>query len=125
MKKMLEPTKLIDLFQHLEPKYFPKDSVIFTKGETGNLMFGVVSGEVELLINEKIVETIKAGDVFGEGALVQPDHLRWTTAKAKTDCQLALVDQEHFLFLVQETPFFAITVMKSLSDRLRTFKDHL
>ena len=43
---------------------------------------------------------------------------RTYTAIAKTDCQLAFLDRERFLFAVQETPMFALKVMKSYSERL-------
>ena len=40
-------------------------------------------------------------------------------AIARTDCTLQVIDKPHFLFLVQETPLFAIQVMKVMADRLR------
>ena len=40
---------------------------------------------------------------------------RAATAKAKTACQVAPITKKTFLFLVQETPFFAIAVMRALS----------
>ena len=85
-------------------------------------MYGIVEGQVEMLVNDKIVETIKQGDVLGQGALLHSDHLRTSTARAKTDCQIACLDQQHFLFAVQETPMFALEVMRSYSDRLRNLK---
>ncbi len=45
-----------------------------------------------------------------------------STAKAKTDCKIAILDQEHFLFDVQETSLFALEVMRSYSDLFRSFK---
>jgi CRP/FNR family cyclic AMP-dependent transcriptional regulator len=39
--------------------------------------------------------------------------------RAKTDCEVAPINQKSFLFLVHETPYFAIAVMRALADRLR------
>ncbi|BAQ62690.1 cAMP-binding proteins - catabolite gene activator and regulatory subunit of cAMP-dependent protein kinases [Geminocystis sp. NIES-3708] len=64
------------------------------------------------------METIHEHDVFGEGALVQLDHTRFTTAMAKTDYQLAELNRERFLFLLQEIPLFALKIVRSLSSRL-------
>jgi CRP-like cAMP-binding protein len=36
--------------------------------------------------------------------------------------EIAIVDQERFLFAVQETPMFALEVMRSYSDRFRCLK---
>ncbi|MFM8309662.1 MAG: cyclic nucleotide-binding protein, partial [Microcystis aeruginosa] len=45
-----------------------------------------------------------------------------STAIAKTDCKLAYLNQPQFLFAVQETPMFAIKVLRSYSDRFRKLK---
>ncbi|MEP0927191.1 cyclic nucleotide-binding domain-containing protein [Leptolyngbya sp. SLC-A1] len=101
---------------------FGAGDTIFAVGALGDCMYGVIQGEVELWVNGRVFETISAGDVFGEGALVQIPHVRASTAVAKTDCRLALVDEAHFKFLVQETPLFALEVIRSLSSRLRAAK---
>lgn len=80
-------------------------------------MYGILEGEIALLVNGKVVETIESGKVFGIGALVSSG-VRTYTAIAQTDCKLAFLDEKRFLFVVQETPFFALEVMKSYSERL-------
>jgi CRP-like cAMP-binding protein len=37
-----------------------------------------------------------------------------------TPCEVIAVDQKRFLFMVQQTPFFAIRVMRVITQRLRT-----
>jgi len=54
----------------------------------------------------------------GEMALIDSS-ARSATAVARTDCELIPVDDKRFMFLVQQTPFFAIHVMRVLADRLR------
>ena len=120
---MLEPAQVIELFaQSPDIKTIQAGTVIFTVGDLGDVMYGVIEGEVELRVQDQVVEVIAAGDVFGEGALVQVPPLRASTAVARTDCKLAAVDASHFKFLVQETPLFALEVIRSLSNRLRAFK---
>jgi CRP-like cAMP-binding protein len=41
------------------------------------------------------------------------------TAVAVVDTKLAMIDRSKFLFLVQETPMFALQVMSSMAKRLR------
>ena len=95
---------------------------IFKSGSLGLIMYGIVSGTVELQVDGTTVETIEAGDVFGEGALVQSNRQRATTAIAKTDCQLIAVSESRFKFLIENTPMFAIEVLQSFSNRLQRFK---
>ncbi|NEN90110.1 MAG: cyclic nucleotide-binding domain-containing protein [Okeania sp. SIO3H1] len=120
---MLEPAKTVELFhKHLDQKTFAPGEVIFEDGQKADVMYGIMEGVVELFVNGKVVETIKKGDVFGEGALVHEEHTRASTAIAKTECKLAYLDQERFLFVVQETPLFALSVIRSYSNRLRKLK---
>lgn len=105
------------------PQSFAPGEVIFSEGDKGTVMYGVISGEVEMYIDGKLVETIKEGDLFGEGALIHEDHKRASTAIAKTDTKLAFLEKDHFLFAIQETPMFAIQVMRSYSDRFRRLKN--
>ena len=46
-------------------------------------------------------------------------HSRSADVVASTDVELYPVNRSLFLVLVQDTPFFALEVMKSLTERLR------
>jgi len=97
---------------------------IFRSGESGDCMFGLLEGTVELSWNgESGLETIQAGDVFGAGALVTHDHRRYGNARAVTPCRLLVMNREKFLFAVQESPMFAIELLGSIDQRLRDLKD--
>jgi CRP/FNR family transcriptional regulator, cyclic AMP receptor protein len=120
---MLKPTEtMVSFAPEGSEKSFKAGETIFRKDEPGSLMYGVISGEVEMSLDGKVIETIAPGDVFGEGALINPEHKRYSTAIAKTDCKLISFDRSHFLFAVQETPLFALEMLKSYSDRFRHLK---
>jgi len=93
---------------------------IFHEGESGEALFAVVDGEVEIRKQGRLLETVLEGAVFGEMALIDRSP-RSADAVAKTDCTLAVVTQRRFTFLVQETPFFAIDIMRVLAERLRRY----
>jgi CRP/FNR family transcriptional regulator, cyclic AMP receptor protein len=114
----------VNAFQRdADPTAYQAGDIIFKAGEKGSVMYGVLEGEVELVVGDKVVEVIPEGEVFGEGALVQPSHVRASTAIARTDCKLAVLTQDRFLFAVQNTPMFAIELMRSFSSRLRRLKE--
>ena len=120
---MSEPVKTVEIFQKSSsPLTYVVGQTIFEEGETGSVMYGIIEGEVDLIVDGKVVETITRGDVFGEGALVQPEHDRASTAIAKTDCIIACLDRERFLFAIENTPMFAIDVLRSYSNRARRLK---
>ena len=100
-------------------KDVPAGSVIFEEGTSGAEMFGILEGEVELRLPNGMVRRLGPDDSFGEMAIVDGSP-RSATAVAVTDTKLAVLDRHRFLFLVQETPMFALQVMSSIAERLRT-----
>ncbi|MGK7943608.1 MAG: cyclic nucleotide-binding domain-containing protein [Microcystaceae cyanobacterium] len=123
---LLNPTETVKLYQvHGSPKSFKAGEIIFQEGDQETVMYGIIEGTVEMQIKGKHIEMIEQGDVFGIGAMVHADHKRTSTAIAKTDCTLAYLDQEHFLFAVQQTPLFALETLRSYSDRFRRLKADL
>ena len=103
---------------------FETGELIFRSRESGDCMFGLLEGFVQLSWNgDQGHEQINPGDVFGAGALVTSDHLRYGNAKALTDCKVLVMNREQFLFAVQESPMFAIELLGSIDQRLRQLKE--
>ena len=91
---------------------------LFREGDSGKEMYVLLQGEIEIFLGEFVIETAEAGTLIGETALIE-DNPRAAHAVAKTACRLAKIDRRRFHFLVQQTPYFATHVMKTLADRLR------
>jgi CRP/FNR family transcriptional regulator, cyclic AMP receptor protein len=103
---------------------FAAGQSFFTFGEPGQAMYVVVEGSVDLTVRGKLLETVQPGGIFGEMALI--DHKpRSADATAATAGRIAVVDQKRFLFLLRNSPFFAIEVMSIMADRLRRFNELL
>lgn len=100
------------------PASFKAGEAIFQEGDAGDKMYVVRSGEVAIEKNGKVMETLGPGGIFGEMALIDGSP-RSAMAKAKTDCEVAPITEKTFVFLVHETPYFAIAVMRTLANRLR------
>ena len=97
---------------------FPSGETIFRQGDPRTFMFVVNEGAVEIRLGDKTVEVVEPGGIFGEMAMIDGEP-RTATAIARTDCKLIPIDQKRFQFLVQQTPYFAIEVMRVLAERLR------
>jgi CRP/FNR family transcriptional regulator, cyclic AMP receptor protein len=110
---------ILTMFKDSEKtKTFSKGEYIFHQGEPGEIMYVILEGEVDILLNDVVVATFIAGHIFGEMALID-DRARSASAFAKSDCKLVPVDKESFIFLVQQTPNFALYVMKILVNKVR------
>jgi CRP/FNR family transcriptional regulator, cyclic AMP receptor protein len=109
----------INLFRHskdvidVEPGH-----ALFREGDAGETMFVVLDGAVEIVHDDRVVETIGAGGLVGELALIDTAP-RSASAIAATPCRLAQVGKREFMFLVQEHPTFALQVMSVMAERLR------
>jgi CRP-like cAMP-binding protein len=99
-------------------------TTIFAVGAAPDCMYSIIEGQVDLLVNGKLVETVSPGGIFGEMALIDNDN-RTATAVAKTDLKVVSIDQSEFLRLVQQTPSFALHVMRALTDRLRRMDERV
>jgi CRP/FNR family transcriptional regulator, cyclic AMP receptor protein len=92
--------------------------VIFREGEQADELFVIKSGYVRIQIGNRMVAELAADDIFGEMALIDSEQ-RSATAVAITDVELVPITEKQFLFLVGQTPYFALKVMRTLAQRLR------
>ncbi len=92
--------------------------VVFKEGDAGGVMFVLASGRAEVRVGQRVVEEVASGNIVGELGLVSPGP-RSATVVAQTDCEFVRVDEDRFKFLVQQTPYFALQVMRVMAERLR------
>ena len=117
--------RLPNIFQReVTPFSVSAGKAIYSEGEPATAMYVVQSGEVELKFQGQSIEVLGPDGFFGEMALIDHGNRR-ATAVAKTDCVIIPVSERHFLFMVEETPFFALTVMRTMVVRLRRGVDVL
>lgn len=99
---------------------FKAGDVIFREGEPAHELFLIRSGTVAIRTENHLIAELGENELFGEMALIDKSP-RSATAVAATDVTLIPVSEKQFLFLVSETPFFALSVMRVLVHRLRLY----
>lgn len=110
LDKLFADSKSIDNFQ--------AGDVVFAEGSTGNFMYVVVQGTIDIFVGDKLHDISGPGDLVGEMALID-SNVRSASAVARTEARLARVDENEFLQLVVDTPFFALHIMRVLVQRMR------
>ncbi len=97
---------------------FKAGEVIFKQGDAAQELFIVQSGEVEIRLGNRRLETVPQYGIFGEMALIDAAP-RSATAVAATDVKVVPIGEKQFLFLISNTPHFALNVMRTMARRLR------
>jgi glucose-6-phosphate 1-dehydrogenase len=101
----------------MQPLVVAAGDTIITKGEVGREMYFLCRGEAEVSGNNGTV-TLRDGDVFGEIALLtaQP---RTATVRAKTTCDLFVLDKEDFDRILHDNPQFGHKVREIAQKRFK------
>lgn len=102
----------------IEARSFKAGSIIFREGDEASELYVVKSGQVRVQIGNRTISELGAESIFGEMALIDSEP-RSATVTAITDAELVPVSEKQFLFLVSQTPYFALKVMRVLAQRLR------
>jgi CRP-like cAMP-binding protein len=97
---------------------FAAGSTVLEEGQPGKTMYVVRSGLLDIKSGERLLATVGPGEIVGELALIDARE-RSAAVVARVDSELVPVDEKRFLFLVQQTPYFALQVMRTLAERLR------
>jgi CRP/FNR family cyclic AMP-dependent transcriptional regulator len=110
---------LAELFRHeTNLKTLSAGQALFKEGERGDLMYVLMSGTAEIAVHDRVMDTVGAGALLGEMAMLE-DSNRSATVTATSDCTFLPIERKRFNFLIQQTPNFALHMMRVIADRLR------
>ncbi len=109
-----------------KPESFAPGATIFKEDDKGGGLFGksdkmyvLILGEIEMIAQNKVIGTVRAGETFGEMAVIA-QAARTATARAKTACTLIGLDEKQFQVALQAKPEFALMLMSIMNSRLRS-----
>jgi hypothetical protein len=102
---------------------FSDREVIVTQGASGDSMYVVQSGKVEVVHTgedgqDHQLATLKAGEFFGEMAIFE-NEVRSATVRAIGDARVLEVDKKTVEKRIQDDPRLAVTLLKTMSSRIR------
>ena len=108
------------------------NTIIFNEGDEGSEMFVVKEGKVLIEITIKTKEgaiqkslgEILPGDYFGEMSIID-NSPRSARAVALTDTTLIALNKNRFYNLIENSPEFAIKIVRKLSSRLKDANDRM
>jgi CRP-like cAMP-binding protein len=103
-------------------KMYQDGEIIIRQGDTGDCMYVVQEGRVEVVVNQNHKEVRLAlrgaGEFFGEMELF--DHeVRMATVRALGGARVLTVDKRNFMRRIHEDPSLAFRLVQTMSHRLR------
>lgn len=103
-------------------RLYKDGEVIIKKGTTGDCVYVIQSGRVEVIdeIHGKEIKVAELSDkeFFGEMALFEKD-VRSCTVRALGDAKILTLDRRNFYKTIQQDPSIAFRLLEKMSTRLR------
>ena len=98
---------------------YDMNTILFEKGDPGGEMFYILSGSVAVKTNGATIQTLGAGDYFGEMAMLLNEPRTATIAIASPGTQLVAISQNNFETLLRENPAIVRSILKDMALRLK------
>jgi YihY family inner membrane protein len=103
---------------------YHEGEIVFNEGDQGERMFYVVSGLVNIVKNEILINAVKPTEYFGEMAMLLNVPRIATAVVAESGTQLAIISRRNFDILLNDNPEVVLTILKSMAARLRSADEH-
>jgi hypothetical protein len=109
---------LLDLAALLTMKEYDYGFPIVQKGETGENLFIILTGVVEVIDDEGVaLNEMSAGDVFGEMSLLTGERVS-ATIMASEPSQIATLNNKNFRHILQRFPALQVFFYKLMARRI-------
>ena len=92
---------------------------LFQEGDPAHAFYIVKAGVLRIVSGSTVYETLRAGGIVGEVAIVEEEGRRSASVIAGTHAELLEFDAPKFLSLVAQMPEFSLAVMRVMAQRLR------
>jgi CRP/FNR family transcriptional regulator, cyclic AMP receptor protein len=92
---------------------------LFREGDDADALYIVNSGVLRVVSGSTLYETVTAGGIIGEMAIVDEGMPRSASVIAGTSAELSKIDLAEFLALISSEPDFALVIMRVMARRLR------
>ena len=102
----------------LPREQFEAGETLFFEDDSGDCMYIIVSGNVNIVTFGRELEDVGPGGIVGEIALID-DGNRSASAMAGEATEVVKVDRDAFRALVRQEPQFALDVMRIMAGRVR------
>jgi CRP-like cAMP-binding protein len=117
--------RFLEMFRDWEDiEEFRAGTVIFSEQDPADVMYVIISGDVELTLHGQPLGAEGEGGIIGEMAMINSS-TRSATATTLTKVKLARLDRDQFRVFIHENTEFSLHVMAVLANRLRAVNEYI
>ena len=119
----LPPGVIEHLGSYMKTRRVARGTTIFSKGDPGTGLMGVLAGAVKVSVasadgKDIVLNVFREGDIFGEIALLD-GRPRTADATAMSDCELIVIERRDFVPFLSSQPDVMLKFIEILCSRLR------
>ena len=92
---------------------------LFREGDDADALYIVERGALRIISGSTVYETVQAGGIVGEMAIIDEGMPRSASVIAGTYAELIKIGAGEFTALIVDAPEFALMVMRVMARRLR------
>lgn len=120
----MEKDNILEVFEKSSPsRHFSKGDIIYYQGDIATSFYYIKKGKVKVYMTspegmEKTLSTAGQGEIIGEAAFFDKMP-RVSCAKALTNTELAIINQQILVKLIQGDPKIAMELLHIQANRIR------
>lgn len=112
----------------MKKETFPIGKMIFSEGDPGKDAYRIISGRVDIFIQEDsqqvVLATLGEGEIFGEMAMIEKC-LRSASARVLETTEVEIIERDHFLEVLESGGQQLLPLLSTIFERLRVTNDRL
>jgi len=117
--------RFLEMFRDWEnTEEYDARTVIFSERDPADVMYVILSGEIELTLHGEALGAEGEGGIVGEMAMIN-SATRSATATTLSKVKLARLDRDEFKALIADNTEFSLHVMAVLANRLRAVDQYI
>ena len=117
--------RFLEMFRDWEnTEEYDAQTVIFAERDPADVMYVILSGEIELTLHGEPLGAEGEGGIVGEMAIIN-SATRSATATTLSKVKLARLDRDEFKALIADNTEFSLHVMAVLANRLRAVDQYI
>lgn len=99
---------------------YDEGHVVFNEGEPGDAMYYILSGTVAMKRGNQTLRVMKAGEYFGEMAMLLKAPRSATAVVTEGDTELVTISSDNMDAVLRQNPAVVLSLLEEMAQRLKT-----